>query len=303
MPARRSCRNPSQVLDGGGVCGGVVCKPGAFQKRASNGLSVEQSFTGASSSGAVPTVTYGGEYISVDVHGGAVPVAVSTTTGTQPDASSTTTAATAAATQVVGGTTKTGIVNILPMATDLASVSLFCVNSQTLCAVTDWFLFLCPVGGGFVRPTFGSFAYLRKKYARHPKRAPDGGAVLPHDVSQLYFRTVLVELAPGDNVTDIHGFVQRTLASNMTVVLCGAEVDQVTVRSALMTNLRGEGLREYDVFMYVPSHTVGDAYRYRMVKLTVLTIPPLPFKVFCPSHPLPSRRPCPMRSEGFWAVR
>jgi hypothetical protein len=110
-------------------------------------------------------------------------------------------------------------------------------------------------------------------------RPPAAGAVVPKDLTTLAYRTVLVEVQKDDNLTELHGYAHRLLANNVPVVLCGTDADQMALRQGLTASLGSNGLVTTDVALHLPSHTPGDRYRFRVLRLTILTTAPLGFRV------------------------
>ena len=102
---------------------------------------------------------------------------------------------------------------------------------------------------------------------------------MPKDLMALCYRAMIVELATGDNVVELHGYVLRLLANNVPVVLCGADVEQVAVRQSVTAALDSIELKVADMALHIPSHSVTGRYKYDVLRLTVLSSAPLKMRV------------------------
>ncbi len=117
-----------------------------------------------------------------------------------------------------------------------------------------------------------------RSYAKKNGR-PVGGCPIPKDLTTLAYRAVLVELQHGDNLTDLHGYVHRLLANNVPLVLCGSDAEMMAMRQSLLAAMGDEGLQAVDVALHQPNHNPNDRFRFRVLRLTLLTTKPLAFRV------------------------
>ena len=96
---------------------------------------------------------------------------------------------------------------------------------------------------------------------------------------ELQFRVVLIELPADETVTEVHGLVNALLAKTVPVVLCGAETDQAAVRQSLSGSLASEGLLVTEMQLHVPNPQTHHRFRFNVLKVTLLHMLPLPFRV------------------------
>ena len=116
-------------------------------------------------------------------------------------------------------------------------------------------------------------------YAKTFQDGPGAGSVTPKDLTTLAYRTMLLELSAGDNLTELHGYAHRLLANGVPLVLCGADAELFGLRASLTAALGGEGLQTSDVALHIPSHGMQDRYRFRVLRLIVMTTKALTFRV------------------------
>ena len=119
--------------------------------------------------------------------------------------------------------------------------------------------------------------YAKKVITTRERSVP--GCAVPKDLTALGYRATVVEVLPGDNVADVHSYAHRLLANNVPLLLCGSDIDVQAVKQSLMARLSGDGLQVVDVALHLPSHSVQDRFRFRVLRLVIMTIGPLGFRV------------------------